>query len=222
MAKNDAVIQYCATITALIAISYILIVTNPPSELLTRDNENNWPVYEQLSTIKAMQDHLGSFVIFLAFMGILSFFIGLSMALVYEKTGEHLFSYHLASCCIVLLLGLLLYPYYGNLLASIATAIGIAFYSLGLFYYSPKFRGTLGPLKIPYVLAMINLALILFAVFSVFVNLPIVIILFFYFLAAGVVFLLDAYLILHIIKKSTKRGETHQSKSFKKKVKAKA
>jgi hypothetical protein len=143
MANNDTILQYCAAITAILAIGYILIVTNPPSSLTKYDNVENRFVHEDLSSLTALQEHGWNVLFFWSIFGILSFFIGMMTAFIYEDTEKS--DFHLASLIVVIFMGILLAPYYGSLLAEMLLAIGILTYYGAIIYFSPKFRKKFKP-----------------------------------------------------------------------------
>ena len=135
--KNYILTEYFAAITFLLAVGYFLFITNPPSNLQTV--VDNILVYKKLLTFADIQTNGDSIAIFLLFFGVLSFFIGLLLASVYDRitnTWAHL----LPSFIIVVMLAWIVYPYYGQLVALETIPFGFFGWYLGLFY-SSKFRG---------------------------------------------------------------------------------
>lgn len=125
--------QYCGIMIFLLAISYILIVTNPPSDLLQYD-ENLGTITKQLSGPDILE-HAGSISIFLALFALLSGFIGILMGYGVEKGVKELSERSIlyGSIFSIFILGYLLSPYYGVSLAVIAWVIGYLSYVTGIW-----------------------------------------------------------------------------------------
>jgi O-antigen/teichoic acid export membrane protein len=124
----------------LLAVGYILIITNPPSDLLGRNNEN-MIVTKQLAWSEISM-HMESISIFLALFAILTFFIGISTALICIAEGERMSSilFSLISVILIVILALLLLPYYGVPVNSLAVFLGELTYVIGFFLLSPPTR----------------------------------------------------------------------------------
>lgn len=136
----EALAQYSSVMVFLLAISWILIITNPPSEFLRYDDNENMVVPKYLSVTEIRENPIST-LIFLGLFFLLSFNIGLSTSSIYEMERKQIREvYETISFFSVLILASLLYPYYGDLLTVSAFPIGISAYSLGLFSSSQRYR----------------------------------------------------------------------------------
>jgi len=142
--RNEVLILYSSIMVSLLAIVYVLIITNPPSDLLRYDNFGTAHIIDNLS-LKEIPNHWISISIFSGLLAFLTFFIGVSMAIVYEVVGkreaeekrnwerEVILS---ASLLLLVMLGLLLLPYYGIALTSTVMPIGYLAGLLGMSLFS--------------------------------------------------------------------------------------
>jgi hypothetical protein len=124
---------------ALLAIVFVLIITNPPSQLLGRDNEN----ITVTKTIPWSEMHVygESILIFLALFSLLSFLIGLLTSIIQESEGKRKpsFIFYLISAISIIVLAYLVRPYYGKDLAYTLLGTGFLAYSVGLLF-APRAR----------------------------------------------------------------------------------
>lgn len=136
--RSGRITQYCSIMVALLAIGYVLIITNPPSDLLQYDNGKSVTVH---LTFSNMSSHGGAVLIFLALFSLLSFLIGLLTSIIRESEGERKSSliFYATSTVSVLVLGLLVYPYYGEHLVYTLWGAGVPLYFMGSFF-SPSAR----------------------------------------------------------------------------------
>lgn len=150
MARDDTiVVQYCAAIAFILAVSYTLIITNPPSELKQWDENENIFVHKKLLAVTDLQDHGDYISVFLLLFGLLSFFIGLLVSIVYEKGKSALYP---ISIVFILSMSALLFPYYGVLLPYIAIPVGLSGYFMGVPVFSPRFRKDVKYFRVSYTL----------------------------------------------------------------------
>jgi len=131
--RIGALTQYCGIMVALLVIGYILIITNPPSNLLLYDNGKSFTVYLSWSN---MSSYGGPLVIFMAMFSLLSFLIGLLTSIIRWVEAEPRSSliFYGTSAVSVIVLSLLVYPYYGADLAVTLMAEGIPVYFMGWFF----------------------------------------------------------------------------------------
>lgn len=135
--RSGTLILYFSIMVFLLGISYVLIITNPPSDLLRYDNNLRKVVTKDNLSVSEIPEHMGSISIFLGLYAFLTFFIGLSMSIIYEVEGES------SRCAIILIislflplmLGSLLYPYYGSKLVSTVIPIGYLTELFGLSFH---------------------------------------------------------------------------------------
>lgn len=136
MAEDNRLVEYYAAITFLLAIGYLLIITNPPPNL----------PQEGIVSISDIQANGPTVVIFLVFFCLLSFFIGLLLSSVYDQP-KHKAGHFIPAIFVIVMLSSILYPYYGWLLAVELIPVGIFGFYLGMFY-SPTFRKEIESSKI--------------------------------------------------------------------------
>lgn len=137
--RNEVLILYSSIMVFLLALSYVLIITNPPSDLLRYDNNLGRAVTRDNLSVAEIPEHWGSISIFLGLFAFLTFFIGLSMSIVCEVEGEsRRFAIILTtSLFLLIMLGLLLHPYYGGTLTTTVIPIGYLTGLLGLSLSKP-------------------------------------------------------------------------------------
>jgi hypothetical protein len=158
MAKNEILMQYSAAIVFLLAVSYVLLITNPPSDLL-QFNENKAPVYRQLSNVSDLQEHGASFSVFFGFFVALSLSIALMTSIVIDEKIKHRFACYSISAIFVILTGLLLYPYYGILLLFFVIPTGVAVYLGGILFFSTEVYASIKYFLFPFELVIASLLL---------------------------------------------------------------
>jgi MFS family permease len=140
--RDQVLILYASMMVFLLAIGYILIITNPPSDLLQYDNFGNAHTIDNLPLTK-IPEHWGSVLIFWGLFAFLAFFIGLAMAVVNdvlereEVKGKINLERQIIlsmSLLLLVLLALLLWPYYGGGLTSTLAPIGYLFGLIGMSF----------------------------------------------------------------------------------------
>jgi hypothetical protein len=137
MERDEALLLYSSIMVALLAIGYVLIITNPPSDFLRYDNLGRAHTIDNLS-YTGITEHWNSVVIFWGLFAVLSFFIGLSTAVVFDiviKEGVEKWQSEVIltmSLFVLVMLGLLLLPYYGLVLTSTLVPIGYLAGLLGM------------------------------------------------------------------------------------------
>ena len=123
-------VQLSGIIIFALTVGYFLVITNPPADLLEYDNALQCTVTKNLSNSEIV-NHLESISFFLILYTLIAFFISVTSSIV-TKGMQPKIRYSTILVCVftVVLLGYLLIPYYGGLLAAMAYSVGmIGFYS---------------------------------------------------------------------------------------------
>jgi hypothetical protein len=137
--RTDILTQYSVAIITLLAIGYVLIITNPPKELLHIGNDN--VIATRHLSMPDMYTYRGSIILFLILLGLLSLFIGLQSSIIFEIEKKSLKNvYFVGSGLLVFLFCSLLNPYYGEYLSDVALLIGYTAWATAAFLTFPSRR----------------------------------------------------------------------------------
>lgn len=132
--KVGLLVQYIAVIIFILSICYIVIVTNPPAELLEYNENLRGMVTRQLS-YHDFTNYRASLFPFLALFALIMFFSGyLAGLIIVREAGKKLAIAVIPLAFIfisIVMLGYMLLPYYGFDLVLVAYAIGAPAYFTG-------------------------------------------------------------------------------------------
>lgn len=165
--RKSNITQYCSIMIFLLAISFVLIITNPPPDLLEYDNQKNMSIPKNISWSE-MSKYGSSILIFTTLFSLLSFLTGLLMSIFYElERGKSSAIFIIISMASVFVLALLVYPYYGGPLAITLMSLGFPFYLIGASF-SRKFRGA-GASLVTFKIGIISLLILAIIIIGGFV-----------------------------------------------------
>jgi hypothetical protein len=129
-----ALLQYASIILLVLSICYVIVITNPPKDLLEYNENLKDTVTRQLSS-QEIPNFAKDLLPFFGIFSLMMFFCGYSLSLILVNRIikiEAATIPYLFTCGSILALGAILWPYYGDALAMIVLYIGAPSFIAGV------------------------------------------------------------------------------------------